>query len=140
LSYVIIYGKEVREMPIVKYKNQTGIEYAYDQKSVYDPVKKQSRPVRKYLGRVDPETGEIIKTTGKRGRPPKDPEKKGKGADGAGEKDYRALYDMKCREVDSLQKELSKAAEERDRLSVQLSELKHVITAIRAQVSSVKDL
>lgn len=127
-------------MPIVKYKNQSGVEYAYEQKSVYDPVRKQSRPVRKYLGRVDPETGEIIKTTGKRGRPPKDPERNGKGTDGAGEKDLRAFYDMKCREVDSLQKELSKIAEERDRLSEQLDELKNVITAIRAQVSSVKDL
>jgi hypothetical protein len=140
LPYAIIYGKEVRNMAIVKYKNQSGIEYAYEQISVYDAERKQSRPVKKYLGRVDPETGEIIKTTGKRGRPPKDPEKKGKGAGSAGENDYRALYDMKNREVESLKKELSKTAEERDRLSVQLSELKKVITVIRAQVSSVKDL
>ena len=47
---------------------------------------------------------------------------------------------MKSREVESLKKELAKTAEERDRLSVQLSELKQVITVIRAQVSSVKDL
>ena len=127
-------------MAIVKYKNQSGIEYAYEQISVYDAERKQSRPVKKYLGRVDSETGEIIKTTGKRGRPPKDPEKKGKGAGSAGENDYRALYDMKSREVESLKKELSKTAEERDRLSAQLSELKKVITVIREQVSSVKDL
>jgi hypothetical protein len=93
-----------------------------------------------YNAPYHPETGEIIKTTGKRGRPPKDPEKKGKRAGSAGENDYRALYDMKNREVESLKKELSKTAEERDRLSVQLSELKKVITVIRAQVSSVKDL
>ena len=37
-------------MPIVTYKNQSGVTYAYDQTSVYDPEKKQSRPVRKYLG------------------------------------------------------------------------------------------
>ena len=45
-------------MSIVKYKNQSGVTYAYEQTSVYDPEKKQSRPKRKYLGRVDPETGE----------------------------------------------------------------------------------
>ena len=140
LPYVIIYGKEVRNMAIVKYRNQSGVEYAYEQISVYDAERKQSRPVKKYLGRVDPETGEIIKTTGKRGRPRKDPKENEKGAGGAGENDYRALYDMKSREVESLKKELAKTAEERDRLSVQLSELKQVITVIRAQVSSVKDL
>lgn len=58
-------------MAIVKYKNQSGITYAYESISVWDPEKKQSRPKRKYLGRVDPETGEIIPTNGKRGRPPK---------------------------------------------------------------------
>ena len=31
-------------MPIVTYKNQSGVTYAYDQTSVYDPEKKQSRP------------------------------------------------------------------------------------------------
>ena len=59
-------------MAIVKYKNQSGIEYAYESTSSWDPVKKQSRPKRKYLGRVEPETGEIIPTAGKRGRPRKD--------------------------------------------------------------------
>ena len=47
-------------MAIVKYKNQSGVTYAYESISEWDPVKKQSRPKRKYLGRVDPETGEII--------------------------------------------------------------------------------
>ena len=58
-------------MSIVKYKNQSGVTYAYEATSRYDPSTKSSRPVRKYLGRVDPETGEIIPTVGKRGRPRK---------------------------------------------------------------------
>ena len=58
-------------MSIVKYKNQSGVTYAYEATSQYDPSTKQSRPKRKYLGRVDPETGEIVPTTGKRGRPRK---------------------------------------------------------------------
>ena len=124
-------------MPIVKYKNQSGIIYAYDQTSSYDATKKQSRPVRKYLGRVDPETGEIIKTTEKRGRPPK---KAGGQGQETEEVDYRKLYEEKCQEVNSLLKELSKTKEENDRLSSQARELKQVITAVRTQVSSLKNL
>ena len=60
-------------MSIVKYKNQSGVTYAYEATSQYDPSTKQSRPKRKYLGRVNPETGEIVPTTGKRGRPRKNP-------------------------------------------------------------------
>lgn len=60
-------------MAIVKYKNQSGNTYAYESTPEWDPVKKQSRPKRKYLGRVDEETGEIIPTAGKRGRPRKNP-------------------------------------------------------------------
>lgn len=51
-------------MSIVKYKDsRTGVTYAYESTSYYDPEKKQARPKRKYLGRVDDETGEIITTS-----------------------------------------------------------------------------
>ena len=56
-----------KEMSIVKIRNQSGILYAYESTSVWDPSKQQARPIRKYLGRVDEETGEIIPTKG-RGR------------------------------------------------------------------------
>lgn len=58
-------------MAILKYANQSGTVYAYSSVSEWDPVKKCSRSKRKCLGRVDPETGDIIPTSGKRGRPPK---------------------------------------------------------------------
>ena len=41
--------------------------YVYEQESHYDPITKQSRPKRTYLGRLDPETGTYSKV-GKRGR------------------------------------------------------------------------
>ena len=41
---------------------------AYESTSHYDPETKQSRPVRKYLGREDPITGELIPSSRKRGR------------------------------------------------------------------------
>lgn len=56
-------------MSIVKYTNKkTGVVSWYESTSHYDPETKQSRPVRKYLGREDPVTGELIPSSGKRGR------------------------------------------------------------------------
>lgn len=61
-------------MSIVKYTNKkTGVVTLYESTSHYDPVTKQSRPVRKYLGKEDPLTGELIPSTGKRGRKKGDP-------------------------------------------------------------------
>ncbi len=39
---------------------KTGIKYAYESTSYWDKDKKQPRSKRKYLGKVDPETGDII--------------------------------------------------------------------------------
>lgn len=40
---------------------KTGIKYAYESISYWDKEKGQPRSKRKYLGKVDPETGEIIR-------------------------------------------------------------------------------
>lgn len=53
----IVYQKDKR----------SGITYAYESESYWDKEKKQSRAKRKLIGRVDPNTGEIIPTDG-RGR------------------------------------------------------------------------
>lgn len=56
-------------MSIVRYTNKkTGQVALYESTSYYDPETKQSRPKRKYLGTEDPETGELIPSSGKRGR------------------------------------------------------------------------
>ncbi len=56
-------------MSIVRYTNKkTGQVALYESTSYYDPETKQSRPRRKYLGTEDPETGELIPSSGKRGR------------------------------------------------------------------------
>ena len=41
--------------------HKTGVKYAYESVSYWDKDKKQPRSKRKYIGRVDPETGEIIR-------------------------------------------------------------------------------
>lgn len=39
---------------------KTGVKYAYESVSYWDKDKRQPRSKRKYIGKVDPETGEII--------------------------------------------------------------------------------
>lgn len=44
---------------------KTGAKYAFESVSYWDKDKKQPRSKRKYLGKVDPETGEIIPSRGR---------------------------------------------------------------------------
>ena len=54
---------------IVKhYDKKTGKTRVYESTPHYDPASKQSRPKRKYLGTLDSETGELIPSSGRRGR------------------------------------------------------------------------
>ena len=125
-------------MPIVKYKNQTGAIYAYDQTSVYDAEKKQSRPIRKYLGRVDPETGEIVSTKGKRGRPRKQDRNN---VDSNNEtKDYTILYENAKNELDQVKKELTSATRQKELFENQAEELLQALRSIRDQISSIKGI
>lgn len=41
---------------------RSGITYAYENKAFWDKEKKQSRSKRTLIGRVDPDTGEIVPT------------------------------------------------------------------------------
>ena len=59
-------------MAIIKqYHKDTDTTYVYESISYWDEEKKQSRSKRRVIGKLDPETGEII-PTGRRGRRPKD--------------------------------------------------------------------
>lgn len=53
----IVYQKDSR----------TGITYVYESKAVWNKELKQSRAKRRLIGKLDPETGEIVPTDG-RGR------------------------------------------------------------------------
>ena len=56
-------------MTLVRYTNKkTGWVSVYESTSHYDPVTKQSRPVRKYVGYEDPSTGQLVRSSGKPGR------------------------------------------------------------------------
>ena len=95
-------------MSIVRYTNKkTGIVSLYESTSYYDPELKQSRPRRKYLGTEDPETGELIPSSGKRGRKKKDgsaPDNSKKSDDVLREKYEKLLAE--CNEKNARIKEL----------------------------------
>ena len=53
-------------MAIIKqFDKRSGITYVYDSKSYYDKEKKCSRAKRTLIGKLDPETSEIIPTDGR---------------------------------------------------------------------------
>lgn len=85
-------------MSIVYQKDKrSGITYAYESKAYWDKEKKQSRAKRTLLGRVDPETGEIVPTDGRN--------RKAREKSSDGEKDYKGLYEKllkKCKSQEVL--------------------------------------
>ena len=53
-------------MGIIKqYDKRTGITYVYENKAYWDKEKHQSRAKRTLIGRLDPETGEVVPTDGR---------------------------------------------------------------------------
>jgi hypothetical protein len=97
---------------IFQHDKRSNITYAYENQSYWDKEKRMSRAKRTLIGRVDPETGEIIPTDG-RGRT-----KKTKDTAEA-DLDYKNLYEKmlkKCAAQESLiaalQKEIGKLNKE----------------------------
>ena len=96
---------------ISQHDKRSGITYAYDSKSYWDKEKKMSRAKRTLIGRVDPNTGEIVPTDG-RNRKPKVKEKKQP-------VDYKDLYEKLQKKslaqealITALKKEIQKLKEQ----------------------------
>ena len=51
---------------IKQYNKKTGVTYVYDSHSYWDKERKQHRSDRKLIGKIDPETGEIVPTRKKK--------------------------------------------------------------------------
>lgn len=94
---------------------KTGIQYAYESVSYWDADKKQPRSKRKYLGRVDPETGEIIakKAKKKKADAPEDI------SPASAETASPSILEEKEKEISALKKE--NAALRRENRSILLS-------------------
>lgn len=117
-------------MSIVRYINKkTGAVSVYESTSYYDPETKQSRPKRKYLGTEDPETGELIPSTGKRGR------KKAKEGEATKKKvtqeaKYKIKYDMLLKECAEKDAKIKSLEHENKRLRVAISKLRDTASEI----------
>ena len=103
---------------------KTGTKYAYESISYWDKEKKQPRSKRKYLGKVDPETGNIIPS---RGRSTHSEE------EGSQEKaDLRALHN----EIKNRDKTIEDLRREIDELTSKYDELLTTVQKIHAMVRS----
>ena len=120
-------------MSIVKYKLSNGKTAVYESTSYYDPEKKQARPKRKYLGLEDPETGELIPSSGKRGRRrkevPSDPQEK---TPPVNDSDSRLSEELK-----KLRQDVNRLSEENRDLNKQNGELRKELSRYRGAVNSV---
>ena len=98
-------------MGIIKqYDKRSGITYAYESKAYWDSEKKMSRAKRTLLGRIDPETGEIIPTDGRNRK-----KKEEKPAASPSPEDYKEMYEKLLKKyeaqeqiIKSLQDKISK--------------------------------
>ncbi len=97
-------------MAIIKqYDRRSGITYAYESHSYWDPEKKMTRAKRKLIGRIDPETGDIVPTDGRTRKDKKSVK------DGA---DYKKMYEKLLKKYEA-QKALIES------LKKQIEELKN---------------
>ena len=101
---------------------KTGAKYAFESVSYWDKDKKQPRSKRKYLGKVDPETGEIIPS---RGRTVHSEEK-------ASEETtiLPALY----KEIEELDRTIKELRRDLDEVTEKYNELLTTVQKIRAMV------
>lgn len=102
-------------MSIVKIKDKRiGVIYVYEQeKSVWDPEKKQARSKRTLIGKIDPETGEIVPTC-RSGR-----KKSVEKAVANGE--FMKVFDDQQKQIDALKQEVAE-------LRLALAVLKEMMT------------
>ena len=118
-------------MSIVRYTNKkTGVVTVYESTSYYDPILKQSRPKRKYLGVEDPVTHEIIPSSGTRGRKRID-----RGTDEHSEEEYRDLYISLLKEQEQSKARIEKLEAEKEKLAVIVRDLLKAIRSIDRTVA-----
>ena len=118
-------------MSIVRYTNKkTGVVTLYESTSHYDPETKQSRPVRKYLGVEDPETGKLIPSSGLRGR------KKADGSAPSKREQNESKYKAK---FEKLQKECDEKAEKIKQLEHENKKMRFFLSKMRDSISGIID-
>lgn len=116
-------------MAIVKqYHKDTGITYVYESESYWDAEKQQGRSRRKCIGKIDPETGEIV-PTGKRGRKKKEAVKTE--YDDTQLREMTGKYERVYAELVSLKEQLKELKAENDQLRRSNTKLTAALDKIR---------
>lgn len=118
------------------FDKRVGITYVYDSESYYDAEHHQSRSHRKLIGKIDPETGEMI-PTGPKGRPSKKQPAANTGE--AGEADPRDYADYK-KMYENAVSGLERKDEKIDALERALRESKAEASRLRGTVSKIREL
>lgn len=102
-------------MAIVKqYNKKTGTTYVYESHSYWDKERKQHRSDRKLIGKIDPETGEIVPTKKKKTAAPAE--------DGSGSREIEKLtkkisdYESVIRDQKDEIRQLKEGIRERDQM------------------------
>ena len=103
----------------------TGVKYAYETTSVWNPKEKKTSTRRRYLGRVNPTTGEIIPTSRVRGKKRKDDDPISNYS--IADRDYKLLYEEAVSEKDALAAELKEAQKRISALDKQLKQANAVM-------------
>ena len=119
-------------MSIVRHKDKkSGSIIVYESTSHYDPETKQSRPIRKYLGIEDPVTGELIPSSGKRGRKKKVEGEEPTAVETAkGEGKYKAMYEKLLTESTQQKEYIKQLEHENKRLTFCLLKLRDTIAGM----------
>lgn len=120
---------------IRQYHKDTGITYVYESISYWDEEKKQSRSKRRVIGKIDPETGEVVPTGKRSGRPRKNPETGRAAVQEAGDAGTAELDE----EIRRLRLAIGQKDEEIRLLQKENSRLAAVIGKIRRQLSACLD-
>lgn len=110
------------------YDKKTGKTRVYESTPHYDPVTKQSRPKRKYLGTLDPETGKLIPSSGRRGRTP------------SAKNVTTTENDTASAKIASLQKIISEKESEIVSLKTEMKNLKAVIRSYEKVCASISSI
>jgi hypothetical protein len=128
------------KMSLVRYTNKkTGVVTVYESTSHYDPVTKQSRPIRKYLGVEDPKTGEIIPSSGKPGRKKASDPTSRPAVPKKDSTDYKLLYEVQKKENAEKDTRIKELERQNKLLVANLEHLKDTITkALSATGSNSK--
>ena len=123
-------------MAIIKqYHKDTDTTYVYESISYWDEEKKQSRSKRRVIGKIDPETGEII-PTGRRGRKPKEATV----SPAAVPAELPQLYEDSLARIKELTLTIDKKDHEIAGLQKEVRRLKDVLSQIDRRLAQCRDI